>query len=223
MKRDELISVSSTPAVATLLGDVVSSRTSADRADLHRRLEKALHEVSESCGPTVPLRVTVGDEYQGVFATVGAAVAASLHLRLALTGEAEVRHGIGWGPIEVLDAQPRVEDGPGWWSAREAIDRVRSEEEVAARRSVRTAYVRHAEASEGPDPCAVNAALLLRDQMLGAVSPRSLSVLDDLLRGRTQREIAEREGVSPSAVSQRVRADGLGMLMAAHEMLTEVR
>jgi transcriptional regulator with XRE-family HTH domain len=35
----------------------------------------------------------------------------------------------------------------------------------------------------------------------------------------TQTELAAREGVSASAVSQRVRSDGLGVVLAAEELL----
>jgi DNA-binding NarL/FixJ family response regulator len=75
----------------------------------------------------------------------------------------------------------------------------------------------------GPDPAAVNAALLLRDEMLGGLSERSLGVLRGLLSGRTQREIAEKLDVSASAVSQRVRHDGLAALVASERLLGEIR
>ncbi len=48
---------------------------------------------------------------------------------------------------------------------------------------------------------------------------RGLSVLRGLLAGRTQREVAASLGVSTSAVSQRVRHDGLGVLLAADELM----
>jgi predicted transcriptional regulator len=35
----------------------------------------------------------------------------------------------------------------------------------------------------------------------------------------TQGDLATLEGISPSAVSQRVRADGLGAVLAAHDLL----
>ena len=35
----------------------------------------------------------------------------------------------------------------------------------------------------------------------------------------TQRELAAAEGISPSAVSQRVRADGLAVILRCHELL----
>jgi transcriptional regulator with XRE-family HTH domain len=35
----------------------------------------------------------------------------------------------------------------------------------------------------------------------------------------TQAQLAEREGISASAVSQRVRTDGVGAVLAAHDLL----
>lgn len=42
------------------------------------------------------------------------------------------------------------------------------------------------------------------------------------MRGRTQAEIAETEEVSPSAISQRIRRDGLGLILLAHDELSRV-
>ncbi len=38
----------------------------------------------------------------------------------------------------------------------------------------------------------------------------------------TQSELAQTEGISASAVSQRVRADGIGAVLAAQELLREL-
>ena len=76
---------------------------------------------------------------------------------------------------------------------------------------------------DGPEPAAVNAALVGRDELVGRLSARGVSVLSGLLAGRTQREIALAEGVSTSAISQRVRNDGLGMVLELDELLGEVR
>ena len=65
----------------------------------------------------------------------------------------------------------------------------------------------------------MDAALLGRDEVVGRLSERGLSVLRGLMAGRTQREIAEAEGVSTSAVSQRVRHDGLGIVLAMDELM----
>ena len=218
--------------VATVLGDIVGSRGFRDRRDLHRRLVGRLDELNDlfraeeretaTAVLASPLRVTAGDEYQGTFTTLGGALRATRWLRLALLPDVDVRHGLGWGPVELLDEEPRIEDGPGWWVARDAVVAAEEEAARAGHRRRRTAYCR-AEGYDGPDPDAVNAALVLRDEMMGGLSDRSLGVLRGLLSGRTQREIAEKEGVSASAVSQRVRNDGLAALVASERLLGGLR
>jgi hypothetical protein len=199
---------------ATLIGDVVASRTAGDRTALHARLSDLLDDVNKTFAPITPLRITVGDEFQGAFATVGQALQASLRLRLGMLPAHDMRHGLGWGEVRVLQERPRVEDGPGWWAARDAIHEVQSAQEHAASRFRRTAF-HAADGAHGPDPDLVDAALVLRDAAVGALSERSLSVLRGLLAGQTQRDLAESLGISPSAVSQRVRSDGLTALVAA--------
>lgn len=210
-----------TGPVATLIGDVVGSRSTASRPALHARMLDLLAEANAE-RPLVPLRITVGDEFQGCFADLGGALRAVRVLRLAGLPDVDLRFGIGWGQVAVLQEEPRVEDGPGWWAAREAIEAVADDATRAGRRLTRSAY-RCAEGAAGPSVPAVNAALLLRDQVIGGLSPRSLSVVRGLLGGRTQGEIAGDLAVSASAVSQRVRNDGLAMLVASEAMLEEVR
>jgi hypothetical protein len=228
MSEKKAMSSGRRASIATVVGDVIGSRGFRDRRDLHVRLVGRLDELNdllrteerESGAPLVvtPLRVTAGDEYQGTFTTLGGALRATGWLRLALMPDVDVRHGLGWGPVEVLEDDPRVEDGPGWWVARAAVMAVEEEATRAGHRRRRTAY-RRADGYDGPDPDAVNAALLLRDELLGGLSERSLGVVRGLLSGRTQREIAEKQGVSPSAVSQRVRHDGLAALVASERLL----
>lgn len=205
-----------------MIGDLVSSRHVVDRAGLHTRLETVLEDVNSRMSPTVPLRITVGDEYQGCFASVGDAVHATLLVRALMRDQADVRHGIGWGPVAVLRADPRVEDGPGWWAARAAIDGVKRDSGRAATRSVRTAY-RRADGVAGAAPDAINAALLCRDHIVTSASARSVAILQGLLVGRTQIELAAAEGVSSSAISQRVRRDGLGVVLAADALTRGAR
>ncbi|MFS3130593.1 SatD family protein [Nocardioides sp. Bht2] len=204
---------------ATLIGDVVASRAAADRADLHRVLSAALDEVNTTFRPTIPLRITLGDEYQGAFADLGSAARAALALTVRIADVYDVRHGLGWGEVTELQQEPRVEDGPGWWAARAAIETVHDLQQRPATGWVRT---RLKVASQSPLPPgmagAFGAALSLRDQAIARLSPRAVSVLRGLLDGETQREIAERLQISPSAVSQRIRTDGLGALVVADQV-----
>lgn len=198
---------------ATLIGDVVASRSVDDRATLHADLMTSLDRVNDELRPLHPLRLTVGDEYQGAFARVGDAVRASLLLRLHLPDH-DVRHGLGWGEIARLQADPPIEDGPGWWAARAAIEAVHAEQERAATRWRRTAF-----RTDDPESVAlaqaVEAGLLLRDQAVDRLDARSLSVVRGMLAGQTQKQIAEELDVSPSAVSQRIRTDALAAIVAA--------
>lgn len=204
-------------SAATLIGDVVGSRRTRDRIDLHARLEQVITAVNEMLNPVAPLRITVGDEYQGAFHTVAQAVRATTRIRLAMLPDYDVRHGLGWGEVTVLRSDPRVEDGPGWWSARDAIHAVEEAAERAPSRWRRTAY--RSAADTGPDQAWIESTLVLADALLGALTDRSVAVLDGLLTGRTQREIAASLGITPSAVSQRVRADGLDALVTVDRLL----
>src|SRR5947209_20401908 len=82
---------------AALIGDVVGSRRASDRSALHRRVATALRQVAE--GAIDPPAFTVGDEFQGTYQTVGAAIDAALALRLAVAPEADLRSGIGWAAV----------------------------------------------------------------------------------------------------------------------------
>ena len=96
-----------------VIGDLVGSRGAPNRRALHRAVEKALVSVNATVPAVTELRVTVGDEFQGAYATLGAAIEAALRVRLELLPAADVRVGIGRGPVQLLDAERGIEDGPG--------------------------------------------------------------------------------------------------------------
>ncbi|WP_406813889.1 SatD family protein [Mycobacterium sp. M23085] len=208
MKRD-------TSPRATLIGDVVGSRRAADRSELHRVLASALRQVARDA--VDPPAFTVGDEFQGSYPTVGAAIDAALSLRLAVGPEIDVRFGIGWGAITVLDADAGIQDGPGWWTAREAIQQTAAAQRQPGFTLVRTTF--RAETETRSDTAAINAALICRDHLLGSLDERSLRIVRGLMAGRTKKELAADEGISPSAVSQRANRDGLDLIILASQYL----
>ncbi|GGL22151.1 winged helix-turn-helix transcriptional regulator [Phycicoccus endophyticus] len=204
-----------------LLGDIVGSRSAPDRRQVHAALTEALAAVERALPSRRGLAVTVGDEFQGAYAALGDALEVALRVRLLLLPDVDVRLGIGRGGASVLDAGRGVEDGPGWWAAREALEAVEERAGHAATRLLRTA---HRDPAAAPGHVeAVNAALLCRDHLVGSLSDRSLRLLRGLMDpDTTQAELAAREGVSASAVSQRVRADGIGAVLAAQALLREL-
>ncbi|MCG7595401.1 SatD family protein [Mycobacterium sp. PSTR-4-N] len=210
-------SASSAPR-ATLIGDVVGSRTFPDRRALHRRVTTALAAVAE--GALDPPSLTVGDEFQGAYPTVGLAIDAALTLRLTLAPDVDIRFGLGWGAVTALDEESGIQDGPGWWAARAAIEWTATSQQQPGMTHVRTAF--RNETGGGADPRAVNAALMCRDHLLGSLDERSLRILAGMRAGRTKKELAMAEGISASAVSQRAGRDGLDLLLAAAAELREL-
>jgi hypothetical protein len=200
---------------ATLIGDVVGSRTFPDRRDLHRRVTTAL---ASAAGTAVDApALTVGDEFQGAYPTVGLAIDAALTLRLMLAPDVDVRFGLGWGAVTALDDRTGIQDGPGWWAARAAIEWTAATQQQPGMTHVRTAF--RDDTGTGPEPRAVNAALMCRDHLLGSLDARSLRIFTGMRAGRSKKELAMAEGISASAVSQRAGRAGLDLLIAVADDL----
>ena len=207
--------IASSQLRATLIGDVVGSRTVADRAGAHRALNKALRDVAAAA--IDPPAFTVGDEFQGAFTRVGLAIDAALSLRLSIAPDIDVRFGIGWGGVTMLDESAGIQDGPGWWAAREAIEWTASAQRQPGLALVRTSL--RAAPETRTDVDAINAALICRDHLLGSIDDRSTRIVTALLENQTKKDIAATEGISPSAVSQRSGRDGLDLIVVASEYL----
>ena len=194
------------PRVALLI-DVVASRA-ADRSALHAAILAAADAANAAVPAVDPLYPTVGDELQGVYRCLGDALRAAFTLRLTLAPGWDVRCGLGGGEVIVVDAARRIQDGSAWWLAREAIDWV-------AERSTRPGYeaVRTAIRDERPaaDPLADPTARL-------AV----VGTLRGLWEGLDNAAAAEREGISPSANSQRIRTNQLRPLVDTMRALGEL-
>lgn len=209
--------------VVALLADVVGSRTH-ERAALHRALLAAVADATERVPALDPLRPTVGDELQGIYATLGGALTASIRLRLHLggagtaTGSApvELRFGVGVGEVTTVDGERGIQDGTAWWRARDAIDWVHDRSGRSGYESVRTA-VRDV---DGAPP--VDGLLRLLDATLARLRPGALRTLAGLLDGLDNQETADREGITASANSQRIRNNDLRPLADAIRALGEM-
>ena len=211
-----------------MIVDLVGSRRHHDRAWVHKTLLDALDAVNVAVKADQPLAPTVGDEAQARYMTVQAAISASLLLRLALPEGLDSRCGIGVGPVQHLGTGVvgLLQDGPGWWAARDAIIEAKARE-GARDRTLRTWYM----VADSPDvrvssflPAElVNAYLLMRDEIVSRMPIRSRRLLSGLLRGQSQAEMAATEGVSASAVSQNLRRSGAFAILHAHQSLVGQR
>jgi len=201
----------------------VASRRASDRRLLQTRLDAVLKEVNELLKPPVPLEPTIGDEFQGSFDGVATAVKASLLIRLALLDSARVdsRYGLGIGPVEILERKHRVsQDGPGWWSAREAIILAKQTSQVRHTSFVRTYLCAHSSRWTG-EAAALNAFLFCRDAIVDRMKQNGQSRLYGLMLGLSQSEIATREGATQGAISQSLARSGAFAVVAAQSQLEE--
>lgn len=197
-----------------LLVDVVGSRSS-QRSSLHSRLLAAADTTNERVPALDDLRVTVGDELQGVYPSLGDAIRASHTFRNLLHPDADVWVGLGGGIVEVIDADRGIQDGSAWWNARESLDFVKQLADEPGHASARTA-VRDDRAAA--TPC-VDASLRLVDAHLASLRDGSRRSLIGLLDGQDNATVAAAEGISPSANSQRVNSGGLRPLADAIQAL----
>ncbi|MDO5066484.1 MAG: hypothetical protein Q4D96_04305 [Propionibacteriaceae bacterium] len=205
------------PECLALLGDVVRSRDSR-RATVHDAILAAITATNAAVPALDPLRVTVGDELQGVYATLGDAVAATLWLRDELLGTAELRVGLGGGEVQVIDAERGIQDGSAWWNAREAIERAEAISRRPGHRTARTALIdQRAVANPLADPL-----LRLVDAELTQLSEATRRTWRDLVQGTPNLAAAQREQVSPSAISQRINDNGLRPLKEVIDALTSL-
>lgn len=205
-----------------VIADIVGSRQLPDRAAAQVDLEAALVRVDELLPTAVrPLRPTVGDELQGVYAQLPAAMAATLLLMLSLPEGLEVRFGIGIGEINTIpSAAGALSEGPAWWAARAAIEHA----EQLAVREAPEARTWVAVSPGEPDAMTelvriANSGLLARDRLIGQWNARTRRLVFGRIAGATQRELAHSEGVSQSAVSQALALAGAGAVTAGYGQL----
>lgn len=209
---------------AAVIADIVGSRRLADRAAGQRALDATIARVDADF-PTAlaSLRPVVGDEQQGLYPDLNAALAATLLLRLALPDEVDLRFGIGLGEVTtVASAAGDIPEGPGWWAAREAIDIVHGLQKRTAP-SARTWAVAAAGEDGGMERSVrvANAYLLVRDQVVTTMTSRARRLAYGRCRGRTQAELARGEGISQSAVSQSLATAGAPALLEGYLALTD--
>ncbi|MDU0365751.1 SatD family protein [Microbacterium sp. NPDC089180] len=205
-----------------VIADIVASRRLADRAGAQRAIADAVAGVEKVLPvATAPLAAVVGDELQGEYPSLSAALASLLLLRLALPEGVDCRFGVGVGEVRPIALQGReVPEGPAWWAARAAIEQVERLQQRAA--PLARTWI---EPAEGEDAAMTEtialatAYALSRDQSVSAMSERARRLTYGRCLGRSQRELAEQEGISQSAVSQALASAGSAAIVEGYDVL----
>jgi hypothetical protein len=205
--------------LATVIGDIIGSRESASQAQLMAQLEAALDWVNDRVPAEQPLRLSVGDEFQGAYREVSQALLATLFVSLRLFDAAQCRFGIAWGPVELQDPEraPAGQSGVAWWLAREAIrDAAGASTRQKWPSSFRTAF-----RSDGTAPDRLLSSFLLcRDQVLSKLDANDARMTLELFGGTLQKEMAATLDLAQSTVANHLRHHGPYTLLRAHQELT---
>ena len=205
-----------------VIADIVASRRLSDRAGAQRVISETVAEVEQALPvATSPLTAVVGDELQGEYPTLAAALASLLLIRLALPEGIDCRFGVGVGEVRPIAIEGReLPEGPAWWAARAAIEQVERLQQRAA--PLARTWI---ELAEGEDAgmsetiALATAYALSRDQSVSAMSDRARRLTYGRCLGRSQRELAEQEGISQSAVSQALASAGSAGIVEGYEGL----
>ena len=202
--------------VIAVLADIVGSRKLDDRTAAQQVLDETIAQVEADLPLAAQsLTPTVGDEQQGVYRDLGDALVSLLMIQLRLPDGIGFRFGLGVGEVSTVDSvHGELADGPGWYAARAAIDIVHAREGRAIPRA-RTWIV----GAPGQDEvmestiAASNAYLLVRDELVGAMSERERRLTYGRLIGRSQHELADEEGISQPSVSKSLRSAGAAAVL----------
>jgi hypothetical protein len=191
-----------------VIADIVGSRRLEDRAQAQRSITEAFMRASPYVHALERPHETVGDEFQAVFATTTDALVFTTLVPLALDPGIELRFGLGAGAARTVTPSG-LQDGPGWWAARAAIDEA-SKRQHSRFPSTRSWFQDGTRqdgivGSLGPRPeleALTNAYLMGRDATIARLGQRERRWTFELWAGRSQRHVAEADGVTQPAVSQ---------------------
>lgn len=202
-----------------VIADIVGSRKLTDRSGVQRAIDEAVARVERDLPLAErPLLPVVGDELQGVYPALSAAMASILLLRLALPDGVECRYGIGLGALgEVPSAAGPLAEGPGWWAARAAIEHVHALQDRTIP-GART-WVAAAEGEAETPARLANAYLLARDQLVSDMTARTRRLVYGRMLGATQARLARDEGITQSAVSQALATAGAAAVIEGFRQL----
>lgn len=181
---------------AAFTGDLVDSRNLPDRARIQTDLGAVLDSLNARRRDhlTVPLRMTAGDEIQGLTRAPEVLVDVMVGIADALF-PVRVAWGLGFGPLatELVDDVALL-DGPCFHRAREAVEE--------AQRSSRWLRVVGTDRASGS---AVAALMNLVGALRSDWTPRQAQVVREA-RGRLQIEVADALGVHASTISRTLAA-----------------
>jgi hypothetical protein len=216
-------------ALVAVTGDVVGSRRFLAPERLLAGLDRVLAGVDAVEPAAQRLHRIGGDVFLGIYRDLGSAATAALRLRLAtddlvlptsdgVDEQVELRLGIGIGAP--ADDEGRSTPGDAAVATARARQALTESEELAVSRTWPDSLRSRCRAADPVLAAAVNAHLLLQDQLLARLDARDRRALLGLLDGERQVDVARSLGVTQPAIARRLRARGS---LALHRAVLELR
>lgn len=192
--------------VIALIGDLVASRTLADRAAVQQRLSAALARANaDPSGLASPFTVTLGDEFQAVLQDPERLFRDTVAIQAALH-PVQVRFSLAVGALTtpINPDQALGMDGPAFHAARAGIDALKHD------------GGRYRIALPDPDVTALaNAALGLIGHAMDKWQSRRFRVMNALQTSAPVSGIARELGISEQAVYKNISDGNLNDALAA--------
>lgn len=199
------------PQYVALIGDVVSSRQIEDRAGLQHSLIAELEVMNAAWGDEIaaPLVLISGDEVQGLFSDPSAVVPIVVHIEEALW-PVKLLYGVGRGRLATeLSRETTRLDGRCFHLARGALESAQK----------RRRWL-HANGLGTEADAMVGSAFDLMSAVRTRWTARQLEFVR-AARTASQSEVASRFGVSPSVVSESLKAASYKTIVGAEKALSE--
>lgn len=197
---------------AAFIADVAGSRKLTDRAGLQRRLRQLLDQLSAEHQGALTGRLVLlrGDEIQGLLSRPSAVVGLLSTLATEIFPH-RLHCGVGYGPVTTdLLPDPAQMDGPCFYSARAALDRAE-----------RTDSWMVAEGFGSPQDQTLTTIFALMHAIRGSWTGRQNEIAH-LARTAQQKEVASKLGVSPSVVSESLKASSFRAIRDGEETAAQI-
>lgn len=193
--------------LAAIIGDIVESKRTERRDSLQHLFVEVLDIANRTTSPSTALRITRGDEFEGSYATVEAAWEATLRLRLLMRARGEdLWLSVAWGEVTAFpeSGDAAVQDGPAWWTARDALTELKQSSRQRMPENRRTVFT-----VDHPSYALLRTAADLRDEVIARLDESDATITLGLMDGATQTSIAQQLDITPGVVSRRAHRNGL--------------
>ena len=203
-----------------IIGDIIASKTISNRSEVQNHLKRILDQVNEEYKSNIASRfsITLGDEFQGLLHSAAHLfeLLDTIQFQLYPT---KIRFGIGVGDMntEIIQETSMGSDGPAYWSARNAIEKIHEKNDYGNAKVCLQKYSASIEEEVLLD--AANKTLKLCDRYANSWTKSQYEFVRRIIltyrygdNGEyNQRELAQELDISPQLVNSKVKNTGFSV------------